>query len=76
LQRGIFLLSIGMVAGRRSGVHGVERKEGFAMKCLKNLSELVAEKLPAARFPAVARRRCEALVAALRREKATGVNEG
>jgi hypothetical protein len=41
LQRGIFLLSIRMVAGRRSEVHGVKRKESFAVKCLKNLSELV-----------------------------------
>jgi hypothetical protein len=44
LQRRVLLLRFGMVAGRRTGVHDVERREDSAMKCWKFLNKLVAEK--------------------------------
>jgi hypothetical protein len=66
-----------MVAGRGSRVHGVEQKEDSAMKCLKCLSKLVAEKATGGKdFPRWLVGDDVALVEALRRENATGANEG
>jgi hypothetical protein len=51
LQRGVLLLSFGMVAGRRTGVHDVERRMDSAMKRLEFLDNLFRrKKLPAARM--------------------------
>jgi hypothetical protein len=50
LQRGIFLLSFGRMAGRRSGVHGGEQRVDSAMKSVQFLSEMFwRKKLLAAR---------------------------
>jgi hypothetical protein len=78
LQRGIFLLSLGGMARRRSEVHGGEQRVDFSTKYMQCLSELFRRKKATGgeEFLRWLVGDDEALVGALRRESASGATEG